>query len=122
MSPTSDAELAEQLAASERRVNELSAKYLPHTASPKTETTRPPKQCPECSESMEPGVVGVHGEMWAFLFIGWSYQHCWFRSGDTETKVISSGRGRRGHRCLKCGYVGITGGKDEPLRSPPGKV
>jgi hypothetical protein len=121
MSPTSDAELAEQLAASERRVGELSAKYLPRTL-PTTETTRPPKRCPECGESMEPGVVGVRGELWAFLFVGWSYQHCWFRSDDAETKVIRSGRGRRGHRCPKCGYVGISGGKDEPLRSPAGKV
>ena len=121
MSPTSDAELAEQLAASERRVGELSAKYLPRTL-PTTETTRPPKRCPECGESMEPGVVGVHGELWALLFVGWSYQHCWFRSGDAETKVIRSGRGRRGHRCPECGYVGISGGKDEPLRSPAGKV
>ena len=122
MSSTSDTELAEQLAASERRVDELSAKYLPRTASVTTEPSRPPKQCPDCGESMEPGVVGVHGELWAFLLVGWSYQHCWFRSGDSETKLIRSGRGRRGHRCPKCGYVGISGGKDEPLRSPAGKV
>ena len=122
MSSTSDTELAEQLAASERRVRELSAKYLPDAASATTEPSRPLKQCPDCGESMEPGVVGVHGELWAFLFIGLSYQHCWFRSGDAETKLIRSGRGRRGHRCPKCGYVGISGGKDEPLRSPAGKV
>ena len=122
MSPIPTADLAEQLAASERRVGELSAKYLPHGDSATTQPSLPPKQCPDCGESMEVGVVGVHGELWAFLFVGWSYQHCWFQSGDTETKVIRSGRGRRGHRCPKCGYVGISGGRDEPLRSPAGKV
>lgn len=122
MSSTSGTKLAEQLAASERRVSELSAKYLPRTAAVTTEPSRPSKQCPDCGESMEPGVVGVHGELWVFLLVGWSYQHCWFRSGDSEIKLIRSGRGRRGHRCPKCGYVGISGGKDEPLRSPAGKV
>ena len=48
MAPTSDAELAEQLAASERRVGELSAKYLPRTL-PTTETTRPPKDAPSAA-------------------------------------------------------------------------
>jgi len=59
MSPQSIADLAEQLAASERRVAELGAKYLPppkhprRTASVPIESSRRQKQHPDSGQSMK---------------------------------------------------------------------
>ena len=67
-----------------------------------------PKSCPVCNGEIERGSVSVHGTLLGFLFVGMSYQNCWFKGqGKKEQVVVFSGQQTRGFRCATCGFVGI---------------
>ena len=70
----------------------------------------PPTSCPLCEGEIESGSVSVHGTFAAFLFVGFSFQHCWFTGPDGKEQVVLGSRGRRrGFRCKACGFVGMFG-------------
>lgn len=65
-------------------------------------------KCPQCFGEMQPGKLAVHGTFIGFLFVGWSYQHCWWQpAGDSgqEVEFVSSNGSRVAHRCEKCRMV-----------------
>jgi hypothetical protein len=68
-----------------------------------------PVECPLCSAELELGRVTVHGTFWGFLFVGFSYQNCWFEPADGSPEIIAvdSCGARHGFRCRQCGFIGI---------------
>jgi hypothetical protein len=63
-----------------------------------------------CEGEIELGSVSVHGTIWGFVFVGMSYQHCWFEGIGTKEQVVLGSRLRRsGMRCKACGFVGMYG-------------
>src|SRR5262245_43633147 len=103
--------LDEQLQRLEERADSL-RRHLP-PEEPRPATAPPPQpllaSCPACGAAMEAGKVSVHGTLLGFLFVGMSYQHCWFRpaASEDEQVVVQSGRSRRACRCSSCGFIGI---------------
>ena len=45
-------------------------------------------KCPECSSEMEKGMAYIRGTALGFLFVGFSLQHCWFKSQDSGRERI----------------------------------
>ncbi len=45
-------------------------------------------KCPACSSEMDQGKVFIRGTALGFLFVGFSHQHCWFKSDATGRKKI----------------------------------
>ena len=45
-------------------------------------------KCPVCSSEMEKGKAYLRGTTLGFLFVGFSHQHCWFKSEATGKKDI----------------------------------
>lgn len=75
--------------------------------------------CPLCGGAWERGEAAVHGSVWSALFVGFSYQHLWFRdAAGKEAVVVKSGRARDAWRCRQCGFVGIEPGRDRAVRGP----
>ena len=66
-------------------------------------------QCPLCGSDLEPGQVKVHGTLLGFLFVGFSYAHCWFApNGEGKERiVVPSGGSRLSCCCPHCGFVAI---------------
>ena len=72
--------------------------------------------CPVCDGEIEHGSVSVHGTRLGFFFVGFSYQHCWFKGRSAKEQiVIHSDRRTRGFRCLKCGFVGVYKASPPPV-------
>lgn len=66
--------------------------------------------CPACGGEVEAGHVEIHGTFWGFVFVGFSYQHCWFvPEGRREEIALRTDEKRRAHRCAKCGTLVIVG-------------
>jgi hypothetical protein len=61
--------------------------------------------CPKCSAKLCPGLVTVHGTLLGFLWYGWSYQHCFWRSDQeptNEVKIVGSNCFVQAFRCDAC--------------------
>ena len=59
---------------------------------------------------MNRGKVSVHGTLAGFLFVGASYQHCWFKDFERDKKeqiIVESNGSRKSFRCPECGAVVI---------------
>lgn len=62
--------------------------------------------CPSCETEMSKGSVQVKGTFPAFLLIGLSYQHLWWKSNDGgRYRLLNSGQKRSAWRCPTCGTV-----------------
>ena len=72
--------------------------------------------CPECSSEMEKGKAYIRSTALGFLFLGFSSQHCWFKSSTTgkEHVIVHNKNGYRSAKndetinppawyCDKCG-------------------
>jgi hypothetical protein len=69
-----------------------------------------PASCPMCDGEIERGTVSVHGTLAGFLFVGMSYQNCYFKGEDSKEQVVLGSRYRKsGFRCKACGFVGMFG-------------
>jgi len=58
------------------------------------------------------GEFRVHGTWLSFLFVGFSYQHLWFRPRGEKAKeeiALPSGWASPGRRCVSCGLVQLRG-------------
>jgi hypothetical protein len=65
-------------------------------------------KCPKCSADMIGGKLAVHGTFWGFLFLGWSYQPCWWQPGGDpgkEEKLIEANGAREAFRCASCRMI-----------------
>ena len=65
-------------------------------------------KCPKCSADMIGGKLAVHGTFWGFIFVGWSYQPCWWQpEGDPgkEEKLIEANGARDAFRCASCRMI-----------------
>jgi hypothetical protein len=90
------------------------SKYLPADVEEAIEVPPPPfiACCPKCGGEVEVGHVEIHGTFWGFVFVGFSYQHCWFvPAGRTEEIVLRTEEKQEACRCTKCGTLVIAGGK-----------
>ena len=68
----------------------------------------PTLKCPKCSADMIGGKLAVHGTFWGFIFVGWSYQPCWWQpEGDPgkEEKLIEANGARDAFRCASCRMI-----------------
>jgi len=65
--------------------------------------------CPVCGGELEPGNVSVHNTLLSFLLLGFSYEHCWFRSARTRKKEVVVKRSDllSACRCADCGTLMI---------------
>jgi hypothetical protein len=75
--------------------------------------------CPRCQNEMIKGEAAVRSSLLGALFLGFSgffWQRVWFYPDDSKyevKEVLSSGCGKPGWECLKCGAVLIEPERDE---------
>ena len=103
------------------RLNELTeqlkahrAKFCPSDVGDVAESQSPTTaaSCPACGGEFEAGHVEIHGTFWGAIFVGFSYQHCWFvPEGRGEEIALRTDEKRKAHRCARCGTLVILGAK-----------
>ena len=66
-------------------------------------------KCPNCQQSMEPGVVDIHATAASILIFGAQREHLWFRSmaarPETVELVLNEDDKPEAFCCRPCGLV-----------------
>lgn len=78
--------------------------------------------CPECSQKMESGTSIVEGTFTGFLFVGFSYQHLFFKkSKGKKEMIVPSNKTVDAYRCGECGITTLKDTEDTGLFSRAGR-